>query len=49
MSTFDPAYVRAQTTYRADQIREGLLGRRRRPLVRRPRPDRQKGDLTDGL
>jgi|tagenome__1003787_1003787.scaffolds.fasta_scaffold14570126_1 hypothetical protein len=41
MSNFDTGYVRVESVYRAEQIREGIVGRRQRGKLRRSRSHRR--------
>lgn len=41
MSNYDTGYVRAESAYRAGQIREGIVGRREKARLRRARPRRR--------
>lgn len=43
MSSYDTRYVRAESAYRAEQIRDGIVGRHERALLRRERPRRRRG------
>jgi hypothetical protein len=42
MSYFDTNYVRAERAYRAEQIREQIVGRRQASRLRRERSRRKK-------
>ena len=48
MSTDDTGYVRAESAYRAEQIREGIVGRRQKTRLRRSKP-RRRGISIEGL
>lgn len=48
MSNYDTGYVRAESAYRAAQIREGIVGRREKTRLRRARPHR-RGISIEGL
>ena len=48
MSNYDTGYVRAESAYRAEQIREGIVGRRQKVRLRRSRP-RRRGISIEGL
>jgi len=41
MSSYDTGYVRVQSAYRAEQIREDIVGRRQRGKLRRSRSHRR--------
>jgi hypothetical protein len=41
MSNFDSGYVRAESAYRGEQIREGIVGRRQKGRLRRSRSPRR--------
>lgn len=41
MSSYDTGYVRAESAYRAERIREDIVGRRERSRLRRSRPRRR--------
>ena len=41
MSNYDTGYVRAESAYRAEQIRQGIVGRRQKSRLRRSRPSRR--------
>jgi hypothetical protein len=41
MSSYDTGYVRAESAYRGEQIREGIVGRRQKGRLRRSRPRRR--------
>jgi len=41
MSNYDTGYVRAESAYRAEQIRQGIVGRRQKSRLRRSRPGRR--------
>jgi hypothetical protein len=41
MSNYDTGYVRAESAYRAQQIREGIVGRREKLRLRRARPSKR--------
>ena len=43
MSTYDTSYVQAEATYRAARIRDGIVGRHQRTLLRKERLLRRKG------
>ena len=48
MSNYDTGYVRVESAYRAEQIREGIVGRRQKGRLRRSRPQRRRSPI-DGL
>jgi hypothetical protein len=41
MSNYDTGYVRAESAYRAEQIHEGIVGRRQKGKLRRSRSHRR--------
>jgi hypothetical protein len=49
MSNYDTGYVRAEASYRAEQIRDGIVGRRQRVRLRRARPRHRKGISIEAL
>lgn len=52
MSSYDTRYVRAESTYRAAQIRDGIVGRRARAALRaerRTRRARRRGISVETL
>ncbi|GAB7002708.1 hypothetical protein JCM18899A_01790 [Nocardioides sp. AN3] len=48
MSNYDTGYVRAESAYRAEQIRQGIVGRREKARLRRSRP-RRRGISIEAL
>jgi hypothetical protein len=49
MSSFDTGYVRAESDFRAQQIREGIVGRRQKTRLWRSRPHGKRGTSTEVL
>ena len=41
MSNYETGYVRAESAYRAERIRESIIGRREKARLRRPRSQRR--------
>jgi hypothetical protein len=41
MSNYETGYVRAESTYRAERIRESIVGRREKARLRRSRAQRR--------
>jgi hypothetical protein len=49
MSNYDTRYVRAESAYRAEQIRAGIVGRREKGRLRRSRSHRRGLGLSTHL
>jgi hypothetical protein len=49
MSSYDTSWVRTETAYRGQRIRDGIVGRRQRTLLRRERTLRRRGMQSGDL